>query len=191
MSDAIVNPKTFDLGAVLQGRSYPEAEVPFYLDEASALKLSRLERRIARLELLAMEDDAKAMAEEVEALKQAIRGSQYTYHLRGIPNKVRNDVLKKSLEKYPRERDFLGTELDNDDRDALFATLLWHAMTVKIVDPDGAEQTNLTVDQIQQVRDYLPITAINDIQEGINELTSGAKAGFEAAAQDSDFLSQP
>lgn len=192
MSESILpNVRAFDLGAILQGRSFPELEVPFYLDEAAALKLSRRERLVNRLDLLGKEDEAKEMAEEIESLKQAIKDSRYVYYLRGISNKARQDLLKKATDQFPKERDFLGNVQENDERDELFTALLWHAMSIKIEAPDGSVQLDPSYEQVQSFRELLPTSALSAIQDGINELTMGAKAGFESAVQDSDFLSQP
>lgn len=192
MSDSPVpSIKLFDLAAILAGRSYPEVEVPFYLDESAALKLSRRERLFSRYELLGKEDEAKALDAEIEELKKAILDSRYVYHLRGISNKARQDLWKKACEKFPRERDILGGEIENDDRDELYTTLLWHAMTDRIEAPDGAIQARLSLDDVRQFRELLPLPAVAVIQGGVNELSTGAKAGFESAVQDSDFLSQP
>lgn len=190
MSDSI-SPRSFDLAAVLSGRSYPEVEAPFYLDEVAALKLARRERLLNRLELLRDEEKAKEVAADVAALKQSVRDSRYVCHLRGIPSKLRQDLLKKATEKYPNERDFLGQVQENDDRDELYTNLLWHAMIERIESPDGAVQAGLTLEQVESIRGSLPHSALVAIQEGVSELLSGAKAGFESAVQDSDFLSQP
>lgn len=192
MPDAnIPSIRTFDLGAILAGRSFPEIEVPFYLDEVAALKLSRRERLLNQYIALAKTEEADKLQLEIDELKKSIRDSRYVYHLRGISNKARQDLMKKAVEKFPRERDFLGTEVENEERDELFTVLLWHALTAKIEGPDGATQIGLSLEDIENFRALLPHAAVTAIQAGVNELSTGAKAGFEAAVQDTDFLSQP
>lgn len=179
----------FDLAAVLQGRSYPECEVTFFLDEAAAIALSRAERQLTKLALLGKTEEHDALDQTVGNLRESLRAQRYTYHLRGIPNKVRQDVRNKAFEKYPVKRNALGIEEDDDDRDNYFTTLLWQAMTVKIVAPGGAVQVAPSLETIQQFRDFAPIATLDAVSQGIQELSQGVKAGFEAAAQDTDFLS--
>lgn len=193
MTDVTPSISTFDISAVLMGRGYPESEVPFYLDEATAVEVHRAELKLSHLGRL-MKDDEYAEQEKVlAALTEKLRSQRYVYHLRGVPNKVRQDVLKQAFAKYPKKPDAFGLPGmdDNDDRDQFYTNLLWHAMTVKIVAPDGNVQVNPSVEVIEQFRGYAPQAALTAIDAAIQELSSGAKAGFEAAAQDPDFLSQP
>lgn len=182
---------TFDITAVLQGRGYPELEVPFYVDEPSALALSQAEKQLTNLAMLGKTTEHDELEKRVNDLRDALRANRFTYHLRGIPNKVRQDVYRKAFEKYPRQQSFIGIEEDNPERDAYYTTLLWQAMTVKIVAPDGAVQVNPPLEVVQQFRDFAPSAALNAIDAGIQELSNGVKAGFETAAQETDFLSQP
>lgn len=192
VSDSVLpSASTFDLAAALLGRGYPEIEVPFFLDEAAALELARAERELTRLALLGRTDEHDALEKTVDQLRAALRSQQYTYHLKGIPNKTRRDILAKAFEKYPRQKNLLGMEEDNDDRDGYFTSLLWQAMTVKITAPDGAVQVNPSLEAIEQFRDFAPTATLDAIGAGIQELTTGVKAGFEAAVQETDFLSQP
>lgn len=181
----------FDINAVLQGRNYPEVEVDFYIDEASALTLSRIEKELNRLAILGRTEEHDALEPKGQELRKALASARYVYHLRGVPQKVRQDIYKKAYEKYPREQNFVGVEEENPERDQYYTSLLWQAMTVKIVAPNGAVQVNPSLETIQQFRDYAPLAALNAIDAGIQELSAGVKAGFEAAAQDTDFLSRP
>lgn len=181
----------FDIGAVLAGRGYPEVEVPFFLDESAAIALARAEKQLTTLALLGKTEEHDALDKTVADLRASLRSQQYVYHLRGVPNKTRQDILTKAFEKYPRVKDMFGTEERNDERDLYYTTLLWQAMTVKITAPNGAVQITPSLESIQQFRDFAPTAALDAISAGIQELTTGVKAGFEAAAQETDFLSKP
>lgn len=181
----------FDIGAVLAGRGYPEVEVPFFLDESAAIALARAEKQLTTLALLGKTEEHDALDKTVADLRASLRSQQYVYHLRGVPNKIRQDVRTKAFEKYPIKRNALGIEEESEERDSYFTSLLWQALTVKIVDPNGAVQIHPSLETIQQFRDFAPIAALDAIGQGIQELSQGVKAGFEAAAQDTDFLSQP
>lgn len=193
MTDVSPSISTFDIAQVLMGRGYPETEVPFYLDEATAVEISRAEKNLTHLGLLQKDTEYAAEEKRLAELKEKLRKDQFTYHLRGVPNKTRQDVLKKAFEKYPKKIDAfgLGGIDENDERDQFYTNLLWQAMTVKIVSPDGQVQVHPTLEVIEQFRDYAPAAALSAIDDAIQELSVGAKAGFEAASRDADFLSQP
>lgn len=181
----------FDIGGVLQGRNYPEIDIPFYVDEVTALTLSQVEKELNRLTMLGRTEEHDALEAKSVELKKVLADSRYVYTVRGVPQKVRQDAYKKAFDKYPRVQNFMGIEDENPERDSYYTALLWQAMTVKIVAPNGAVQVAPALETIQQFRDYAPLSAITAIDAGIAELTSGVKAGFEAATQDTDFLSQP
>lgn len=185
---------TFDIAQVLMGRGYPETEVPFYIDEWTAVEIARKESKLAELALADDSAGYNALLAEVTELKKALRSQQFTYHLRAVPNKVRQDILKKAFEKYPKKSNPFGMVGDideNEDRDALYTNLLWEAMTVKIVAPDGNVQVSPSYETIERFRDYAPVAALTKIDNAIQELSSSARSGFESAAKDPDFLSQP
>lgn len=190
MTDAIPSFETFDIVAVLAGREYPEVAVPFYLDEVSALALSRGEKELTKLELLEKTEEYQILSAKVEALREKLRADKYTWTLRGIPNKVRSDLLDEAYTLFPRVTDNLSvfqTEKPNDARDQWFATHLLHAMTAKIESPTGAVMENPNLGAIQSFRDHAPQAALTVIYEAQSELADGVKAGFEQAAQDTDF----
>lgn len=182
---------TFDIASVLAGRGYPETTVEFYLDEAAAMALSKAETKLTHLQIARDATGAAEFEKEVDALRAALRSQKYSIVLRGIPNKTRSDLLAKAFEKFPHKKNLLGQEEDSDERDQFYTTLLWQAIIVRIEAPDGNVQVNPDFDSVQALRDYAPDLALMAIGGGIRDLTDGVKAGFEAATQDTDFLSQP
>lgn len=182
---------TFSIVDVLLGREYPTIEVPFFLDEAAAFALSQAEKRLVELPV---DGDREEVEREIDRLKAKVRATRYVYHLKGIPAKVRNDLLDLAFKKFPKETDptnIFGGPKQNDERDEMFGRMLLHAMTEKIVDPNGAVMANLTVEQVEHFRDHAPDAALEAISIAQRELTEGAKGGFESAAQDTDFSSAP
>lgn len=185
-------PGAFDLIAVLQGREYPELAVPFYLDERTAFALAQANKELTRLTLLGKEEQATKLEATIEEMKGIVKQSRYVYHLRGISQKVKDDVRALAYEKYPQADDngmaaLLGQEKANPERDRFFSTALLQVMTTKITTPDGREQVAPTLEQVQEFLQYAPQVAAEAILSGQTELLDGAKGGFELAAQDSDF----
>lgn len=192
MTDATPTPGTFDLVAVLQGRDYPTIDVPFYLDEVSAFALGRAEKEQTRLETLGRAEDAEKVAQTIEDLKERLGAGRYVYHLKGIPQKVKDDIRKVAYEKFPREdadhmATLLGREKENPERDRFFSVALLQAMTIKIVAPDGREQVAPTLEQVEQFVYYVPQASFEKILAAQGELLDGGKSGFEMLAQESDF----
>jgi hypothetical protein len=191
--EALPQPKTFDIVQVLMGREFPTTEVMIYLNEKAGFELSKAQER--RVELERREDD-EARAEldrldaEIAALTKQVKASRYVYFLKGIPAGERNELLDIAFAKYPKTVDpsnIFGGIQENTDRDELFGKLLLHAMTDKIVAPDGAVMIDLTVEQIEQFRKLAPDSALQAILQAQQDLTDGTKSGFELAAQDPDF----
>lgn len=184
----------FDIAAVLDGRSYPEVDVPFYLDESAGLALFQANKRLTELALLGRQEDHDLLEGKIAELKKQLAQTRYVITLRGLPVKMRQDLLSDAFTKYPRTSTgidaALGIDEPSDERDQYFSTKLMQAMAVKIVAPNGAIQVAPSIETIQKLRDYAPQAALAVINEGMNELTDGVKAGFESAVQDTDFLSQ-
>jgi hypothetical protein len=184
---------TLDIAAVVAGRDYPETEVGVYLDESAAFAIYQLNEELTRL--AAKQDETYS---EVEAqfndLTTALAEKRYTFHLRGIPRKVRMDALEIVEKKYPEaaKTDFLGRPIQNNsEADELHTSLIWQAHITKIVSPSGAEQIAPPLESIQEFRKYAPDYALATISDAIKEFSTGSKAGFEATVRSTDFLSEP
>ena len=64
------------------------------------------------------------------------------------------------------------------------------AYVVKVESPSGTS-FRLTPEEARVLLDEAPDYAIDQVDVSISKLSSGAKAGFELAAMDVDFLSAP
>lgn len=182
--------KTFDIRAVLAGRSYPEDEVAVYFDEAAGYDIGKNELEIRKLAMLGRVDEHDALETENNELKAKLADSRYVFSLRGVPRKLVKDIEAKALKKYPIEYNLLNNKpLPSDEREEYRENLVWSAVVTKITDPDGAVFGAPGPETIAQIRDYAPHTALVKISDAIVALTEGAKSGFEKAAQDADFLS--
>lgn len=181
---------TFDIGEVLAGRGYPETEVAVYMDEQSGYAVNLINEELTRLSGLGLVEEYAELEAKFNTMLADLNGSRYVFTLKGTPRKVKADIVRSVLAEYPEKKDFLGRVEDNPEREEKYANLLWASHVARITAPNGAVSVP-TYDNIVQFRDYAPIAAIEAIETGITELTSGAKAGFEAAARNTDFLSEP
>lgn len=181
-----ISPKTFDLSAALAGRTFPEITVPVFLDEALQLDLSRLDKKIAT----ATSAEVEELEKERESLLAVFREFALLVKVKGAPKHLRKATLDKINEEFPPKRDALGRLEANSAADEALATALWSLHVVQITGPNGSVLIPSEADIIN-FRNNAPDAASFAIESAIQELSTGSKAGYEAAVQDLDFLSQP
>lgn len=188
MSEETLDYKTFDLGEVLSGVSFPENDIEIYFDETIGWAIYKAEKALYDAEIRDKGDEARDLAEKLDSLKAEVPRHRYVVTVRGVPESVRKMCNAKSLEKFPPEYSFLGQIQPDTDRDDYYNALLWQESIVKVTSPDGAVAIP-NEDQILKLRNSVGRTVVSALTEGINELITGAKSGFEKAAQDTSFLS--
>ena len=181
--------KTFDLQAVLAGRGYPEKVVYVYFDEAAGQEIRDINERLNTLSGLGLTDEYNALEEELNQKMRSLNERRYEVHLKGVPRKVKQDIIKSVLAKFPPKKDAFGREEYDGAVDEELALLTYQSRIVKIVAPDGAE-TLPSEDDIKAILELAPVADIKTIDAAINELDS-AGDGFEQAARNTDFLSKP
>ena len=181
--------KTFDLQAVLAGRGYPEKVVHVYFDEAAGQEIRDLNARLTTLSGLGLSDEYDKAEQELFDKMKSLNERRYEIHLKGVPRKIRADILKSALAKFPSKKDAFGRDEYDSGIDDEIARLTYQSRIVKIVSPDGDEKVP-TEDDIQAILDLAPVADIKTIDSAINELDSAGE-GFEQAARNTDFLSKP
>ena len=181
--------KTFDVADMFAGISYPESEVPFYTDQAIAYEFNKLSQEALEAVRAKDEKRAKEIEERREALIKKAESNRFTFHLRGQSRDNRDAVLKSVRDKFPVERDFLGRETPNAEADELYINSYWALHITKIVKPDGSVLVAPDAAAIKVIRGNSPDSEVDKIEAAIQELTGGAKSGFESIAQEHDFLS--
>lgn len=188
MTDAL-DAQTFDVADMFAGISYPTEVVPFYTDQAVAYEFHKLSGEA----LEAIRDKDEQAAKEIEERREALIGNaeskRYEIHLRGQSRDNRDAILKSVRAKFPVERDFLGREASNPEADELYINKFWALHIEKIVRPDGAIITAPDEAAVKVIRGNAPDSEIDKVEKAIQELSSGAKSGFESLAQEHDFLS--
>jgi hypothetical protein len=198
---------TFSISEALLERAYPVEEVKVYLDEQTAYAIVRVDEQIEELE-----EDASSTFEEVSvpAQKQQsdlidhrkelygkLQESLYTFHVTGVSEGARQELLEKAFEQFPQEyiedKNILGdvkrTEKDNPDRDNFFTMMLWEKSIVKVVAPSGSEQVGVTEDDVRVMRKAMPVSAITKMNNSMDKLrVSTAMFLLEV---NEDFLAKP
>lgn len=191
MTDSTPNPKTLDLAALLAGNEHPTETVEVYMSEAIGYAVYKARKEVERATILQDKDALEAAENELSELIEAGKKVRLTVHIQGINKGLRKSIIRKSLDKFPAEYDFLGRLTPNQDRDTYHANLMWAAMVTKLVGPDGSEGGAPTPEEAETFRDQAPDAATDAIERAIETLTEGAKSGFETLAQEHGFLSRP
>jgi len=208
MVEEAKQPGRFSIVDALKDRAYPTDEVEVFIDEAVAFLASDIEAAIRALgQRMDVESDADKIDEMLkkheeyldkkDKLVEEMGGARYVFHLQGISEGLRDDLWKKSVERYPikyeTDRNPLTgqverTEVQNMDRDKYFTNLLWQSHIKKIVDPEGNEQDGITLEDAFELRRSLPLASIGKITEAIEKMRA-ATAVFMMTV-DEDFLAK-
>lgn len=188
MTDEL-DPKTLDLVGVLSGRDYPTLDIDVYFNEALGFAIYEMTKMQRSVEVLGSEEEVKNLHEELTSLVKKASEEKYTITLQSIPERVRTGLINKVQKEFPEKTDLMGRPQPNPEGDAAFAKGLWQAYLKKITGPDGASKV-IDEKDVDTLLGEAPATVHEQINEAIHELRTGAKAGFEYAAKEVDFLSQ-
>jgi hypothetical protein len=173
----------FNLSEVIKGRGYPTKEATIYLDADTAFQLAELNDLMSEYvddEILA-ENEAKA-----EELAEKIKKSAVTFVMRGVSQKIVEDVVKKTNEKYPPQA---GRREATDDPDWVkyyIAALVAHNI-VRAIDADGnIDERIFTAEEMLEMRELLTADSWNVLVENMQKLTLAS--GYFEQLTDAGFL---
>ena len=188
--EQVTTPATFNFAEAIRDRSYPEIDVPVYLDEKSVSEMlsyleevTELEDRIANMKNpgLEMANRLEAAQEKHELFADIAKESQYIVRVRGIAPEKSIEISGLSDEAFPVEytenfnpitNTTVRTPVESDDRDELMAMLLRQAHLVSITAPSGAVDTDFaSIDKVRSIIKQLPMVARAKIDEAINRCT--------------------
>jgi hypothetical protein len=193
-------PGTFNIINVLKDRAFPVEQVNVYLDEQAAYDAAKLQEQIDELAKSSAQQDidsAQKLADERDVIISKLEQSRYVFHITGISEGKRNELQDECLEKFPMEYDenknpftgeVLKQEKEDKGRDRYFTNALWVASISKIVDNEGNEQTSLKMDDVESLRELLPLAASGAITQSIEKLR--ISTAIFMASVDEDFLAK-
>ena len=208
MVEAAKAPGKFNIVDALRDRAYPVDVVEVFIDEGAAFIAADIEDAIRKLgkkmdteknkdeldKLLKKHDE---FISKKEKLIEEMGGNRYLFHLQGISEGEREDIWRKSVERYPIKHDIDRNpltgqtdrvEIESPDRDKFFTNFLWQTHIKKIVDPKGSVQDGITIEEAVELRRALPLASIGKITEAIEKMRS-ATAVFMMTV-DEDFLAK-
>jgi len=173
------SPQKFDVLAAAKGQNYPEDDIVVYTDVVAAYQLQRLEAKIADTK---DDDEVNALDAQRVALREAVKASALTFHLRGIAPGHIQALVNKSLTKFP---DVEGEDR-NLDRGAWFEGQIVAEHIVNVTNTLGeVDDHTWTSEEIQELKGAIHEDSFAKLLEGTNAL-SFASAYFDLAVN-ADF----
>lgn len=173
----------FNLSEVVKGRGYPTKEATIYLDAETAFELAELNELMSEYidEDVLAENEAKA-AELAEKVKK----SAVTFIMRGVSQKIVEDVVKKTNEKYPPQA---GRREATDDPDWVkyYIAALVARNIVRAIDADGnVDEHVFTTEEMLEMRELVAADSWNVLVENMQKLTLAS--GYFEQLTDAGFL---
>ncbi|NBU93954.1 MAG: hypothetical protein EBS18_05380, partial [Actinobacteria bacterium] len=120
----------FNLSEVIKGRGYPTKNAVIYLDGESAFQLSELNSEMNDFH---SQQELDEMQKKAEELAEKVKKSAITFVMRGVSQKIVEDVIKKTNEKYPPEKG-RNEASDNPDWVKYYIANLVALNIVKVID---------------------------------------------------------
>ena len=155
----------FNLADAIKGTAYPEKSVDVYLDAASAQQFAPINEKIKQTDPESPE--YAELNEKLEELSEKIKASKLTFHMRGVGQGTVEKATEAADEVYPP-----ADGVEHPLWTKYYVCYLIAQNIVKITDAEGNEDnTKLTVDDVMQIRDAVPIDAWEVSVETMQKLT--------------------
>lgn len=190
LAQAATTPETFNFAAAVLDRSYPEIDVPVYLNEKSIQRYLSLRKeqnelfvRLANSDQSSVEQ-AEALSRvdnELNALVEELKSEKYVVRITGVSPERQIALDKEAYEAFPKEFEetthtltgaTVRTEIPSEEREAHFAYLLRREHLVSVTAPNGAVDNDFEdLEKVRSTWTHLPVLARHKIDEAINETT--------------------
>ncbi len=195
LAEQAKKPGKFSIMDAVKDRAFPRQEVNVYLDEQAAYLASEANEKLKRID--PADKEYAAAEKELNELIEKLEESKYVFTIQGIAESKRTQLLKLASDKYPAEYredknvytgEVKREEIENEERDNLFTSLVWSEHIVKIVSPSGDVQEHLNAEDCNELRGILPIASSALVNQTIEKLRA-ASAVFMMTV-DEDFLAK-
>lgn len=182
--------KTHDIAEMFAGVSFPSDVVTIYTDAGIAYEFNKLSAESVEAVKEKDEEKARDIAQRREDLVKKAAAHRYEFHLRGQSKDNRKAILDRVREEFPPEVDpIFGREKIDPKADEVYANRFWALHVERIEGPNGFRIAPPTEADIKIFRGQAPDSETEKIERAIQELSQGAKSGFESLAREHDFLS--
>jgi len=174
--------KVFNLSEVIKGRGYPSKDATIYLDSDSAFRLSEIDDELNNY----VDDEIRVKLEaEAEQLAAKIKESALTFTMRGVSQKIVEDIMKKANEKFPNRED------ENSEDGQLwlryYISSLIASNLIRVTSADGSVDEHIfTAEEMMEIRETLAQDSWNVLVETMQRLTLAS--GYFDQLTDAGFL---
>lgn len=176
-------PKTFNLLAALEGRTYATDTVTVFMDEGLMYAYAKASRD-------ADYDPADKKKEAVvQELLKTFDGIALKFTVRTVPQEQQEVIFEEIEEEFPPQYSPIGLVLPNRKANAEFNARLWALHIVNIEAPDGASMVP-SVEDIKALRASAPQVTLEAIAAAIDGLTKQSGSAYEQVVKNPDFLSR-
>lgn len=175
-------PKTFNLLAALEGRTYATETVTVFMDESLMYAYNKANWDA---DTDPDNEDKRAVVEELE---KTFEGIALKVTVRTIPPEQSEIVLDEVTKEFPPKFNVIGNPLPDREADAEYNARLWALNIVNIEAPDGSNLVP-SIEDIKALRAKAPQPTLDAISKAIHELTDGSLSGYEQIVKNPDFLS--
>lgn len=179
----MADPMKTSLKQVLAGIEFPEETITVFLNAKQMYLYSKAKR----------EWDSDPVNDEkrqvVEAYESAFENEALKVTVRDIPLSTRRAVVKKVRSEFPPSENMFGAPIDTPEGFEEINTRLW-ALYIVSMEHNG-KSVSVEPDDIRTLRESAPDVTLEAISNAIDQLTEGAKSGYEQIVQAPGFLSQP
>lgn len=174
--------KVFNLSEVIKGRGYPTKDATIYLDADAAFRLAEIDDELNNY----IEDDLREKLDaEAKELAELVKKSALTFTMRGVSQKIVEDIMKKANEKYPNRED------ENSEDGQLwlryYISALIASNLIRVTDADGGVDEHVfTPEEIMELRDTIAQDSWGVLVETMQRLTLAS--GYFEQLTDAGFL---
>jgi hypothetical protein len=173
-------PDTFNLLETIQGTAYPEDSAVVFTNVNAVLRLIEVREALNEFRLAnedsrgitgyANQDEYDALEEQESAVREEIRASALTFHLKGLSPSLVEAIAKekraKGKEKYEG--------LTDQEKDQAIIVDIENALiaqaTRKVVNAEGAVNEDVDLPTIEKIRDILPEPEFDKIRVALNNV---------------------
>lgn len=184
--------KPFNVLDAIRGVKYPVGKVRVYLDGELATELEELygEKRLEEAEGALASAELNEILSKIADVEAEIRGSALTFHLRGVPPKVKRIIIKEAARKFKVEKgddDAAVAEKLEKQNTYITYELMRHSI-VKTENASGGVDTHgWTYEEVEELDNTLIESEFSKLDELCAKLTQGSRVFNETL--DADFLS--
>ena len=173
----------FNLSEVIKGRGYPTKEATIYLDSDTAFQLAELNDLMNGY----LDEEELAQNElKTQELAEKLKKSAVTFVMRGVSQKIVEDVIKKTNEKHPPE-DGRREATDNPEWVKYYISALVAQNIVKVIDADdNVDEHVFTTEEMLEMRELVAADSWNVLVETMQKLTLAS--GYFEQLTDAGFL---